>query len=242
MEYWGDNAQFSTITELFSTINGFFNYTWEYGLNDPYNKDPFWGIGAIGVENRTEINNEIYEFPANTKTDNSIRMFGANWLNLSIYFPQLGRVNKGFSLINEVKFADYFHNQRKNDRSYNGYYVDNNTQEIAAGIVNTKHFARNDLHWTDIIEIPEGDIKIMNNKQSKGFTSNNISLNGSEYRNGISENIPTNWSVTTPCPYNGGKKMGNAESSVDTKTYFYKGFDTADCIQYLFELGIITGE
>ncbi len=57
------------------------------------------------------------------------------------------------------------------------------------------------------------------------------------YRNG--ENIPTGW--LTACPYKGGRKNGDSDNpSSDPHTYFYKGFGDADCIDYLFELGLVT--
>ena len=56
------------------------------------------------------------------------------------------------------------------------------------------------------------------------------------YRNG--HYTPTNWSA--PCPYDGGKEDGNPLNSEDERTYFYKGFGDANCIEFLYYLGLIT--
>lgn len=101
---------------------------------------------------------------------------------------------------------------------------------IAAGVVNTNLFARNDIHWTDIIHVPIEDINTMKG-QDKGFKIDlgEGSLTGTEYRNG-----------NTECPYNGGKLNGdNTNPNTDPDTYFYKGFGDANCIEFLEELGII---
>ena len=226
----------------FSTTNGFFKQT---RVNDPYERDPFWNIGIILTNSYEEYPNGEYEFPSNTivKEDgNTYQAFGANWMNLSVYLPQVGYVTRGADFIREVKIADYLHNQKEDNNTYNSYYVEDNQQEIAAGVFNTKFYGRNDLHWTDIIEVPEDDIRKMNEIPNKGYTNLNVdgTLKGSEYRNGT--NVSSDWSINSPCPYNGGKDNGDAQNSnPDTNTYFYKGFDTADCIQYLFDLGIVTG-
>jgi len=100
---------------------------------------------------------------------------------------------------------------------------------IAAGDINTKYFPRSDLHWTDIIEVPVEDIKKFIGVTTKGFKDLQVSPIAGSYRNG-----------NTPCPYNGGKKNGVPTASNDERTYFYKGLNDADCIKYLFELGLVT--
>jgi hypothetical protein len=118
--------------------------------------------------------------------------------------------------------------------------VYDNTQEIAGGDFNTKNFARSDLHWTDIVEVPLADIQLMKEYSKKGFTSTDLPTLTGNYRNGIY--IPTNptFNWGTPCPLNGGKDGGIPTNSADLKTYFYKGLGDADCIEYLYLLGIVS--
>jgi hypothetical protein len=81
----------------------------------------------------------------------------------------------------------------------------------------------------------------MNNIPTKGFKelvwSSDTELTG-RYRNGIQVN--PDWSVTTPCPINGGKSQGDPSSIyADDNNYFYKGFDTANCIEFVISLGLV---
>ena len=164
-------------------------------------------------------------------------------MNFSVYLPQLGRVTNGYSHIKYVRTADHFHPQKHDANNYNRYYVANNTQQIAGGDFNTRFFARNDLNWTDIIEVPINDIQYFKNETAKGFklTSSQVSANlEGIYRNG-SRNSSTyfGWTVSDPCPYDGGKLNAIPTNSADTATDFYKGLDSSDCFQFLEELGLV---
>ena len=221
-----------------NTVSGHFQFTEINNLTKDRNND----VGLIITENYNEFNdNETYEFPSNGKDDN-ISAFGANWLNLTLYLPQLGRLIAGGDKINYIRSADHFTLQRTSstDEYNNRYYFNDNTQPIAAGQSNTKFFARSDLNWTDFIEVPVTDIRAMNSyviDNKKGFMDTQIAgytLIGN-YRNGI--NKPDGW--TEACPFDGGKINGNPLNNPDERIYFYKGFGDANCIGYLFELGLV---
>ena len=197
-----------------------------------------------GPSNSTEFRypNADYEFPNNgsiTYNNNTYTLFGANWMNLSIHLPQLGYLTRGRGYVRDVRSADHFTKQLENQNNTNKFYFFDNTQVIAAGDINTRFMARSDLNWTDIIEVPIPDIKQFRQISTKGFTSNDITegLIGN-YRNGTY--VPSGWTGVGACPINGGKQNGNPNNSPDERTYFYKGFDSANCIEYLFELGLIT--
>ena len=186
--------------------------------------------------------NDQFEFPHNSSDINGYKVFGANWLNLSIYLPQIGFITNGYSTIKYVRGTDNFTKQTKqsNDYGANKFFFYDNQQAIAGGQFNTKGYARADLHWTDIIEVPIGDILSMKNVTKKGFTDldPSIPLTTNKYRNGT--NVPVGWSSFGACPLNGGKKDGFSGGVADPRIYFYKGFGSADCIGFLSELGIIT--
>jgi len=229
--------------------NGFFTHD---DVNKPFNSDPFWNVGVIATNKiGNEITNIESEFPSNSITNQvesnrNLSVFGANWLNMSIYLPQLGVISEGYSHIKYVRTSNYLSHQITDNKNLNNFFIQDNSQYIAAGEINTKWFARSDLHWTDIIEIPITDIKTFKSMPIKGFNSNDIITYGvtglnktytdTKYRNGV--NNPNNWS-TTPCPINGGKLLGDPTSLADPKTYFYKGLGNSDCINYLFDLGLI---
>jgi len=226
-------------------------------VNNLYNRKRDNHVGLIVTQSYYDDNdnfhpNAEYEFPNNTivkdSNDNTYRAFGANWLNLTIHFPQLGYLRNNQYSLSGVRVPDYFQHQKLNGlnyhKYYNGYYLPTNTQDneqtFSTDLIynNTPNYGRNDLHWTDIIEIPKGDILKMSEIGQKGFTDNDINnLTGNNYRNGT--NIPSDWGLDKPCPYDGGKKRANPDNSTDPKTYFYKGHGDSDCIQFLIDSGVL---
>ena len=222
------------------------------GINTPYGEDPFYNSGIIVTDDYQDYVNSSAQFPTNTHVKDNLSAFGSNWINLSIYFPQIGYLNRGFSSVYYVRSTDLFQYQYASgahggtDNHNNRFYYQNNTQVIAAGELNTIWMARSDIHWTDFIEVPILDIKKMANLTTKGFTNENITsgLTSNKYRNGTY--IPDGWSAPCPFAYDGsgihssGRINGDPTKGEDLKTYFYSGFDTSDCIEYLFELGLVT--
>jgi len=225
------------------SFNGFWN---EDKINYAGNKLHFWNSGIILsgdiINDEYDIDNKKMEFPSNCIVHGNYKGFGAQWMNLSIYLPQTTLVNGKYKKIDYVRGLTNFSRQTKGERwsEYNNYYYFDNTQDIAAGDVNTKFFARSDLHWTDIIEVPLSDIQKMKKINKKGFTLTELPLTGETYRNGdyIPVNPTINWD--SACPLNGGKVNGEPTAPSDKETYFYKGIGSANCIDYLYEIGIVT--
>jgi len=221
--------------------NGFFSKDFINDITKEINVISDNEINNVGViltnnyQNTTDdtnYSNSQYGFPSN-RTTNTAHRFGANWMNLSIHFPQVGKLVSAYNRIEYVQVADHFHRQGEGDgnEEFNGFFLNDNDMIIAAGDINTKYFPRSDLHWTDIIEVPVEDIKKFNTITLKGFKDDDVFsgvLQGN-YRNG-----------NTPCPYNGGNENGVPTASNDERIYFYKGLNDADCIKYLLELGLVT--
>lgn len=221
-------------------------------------KDSYWNAGMIITSNLTDVSevtttaapedgtndfldNEDFQFPTNTTEAHGFNSFGAQWVNLGIYFPQTTFVEAGYSYIKKVRGLSNFTRQKKDNRTFNNYSFFDNQQEIAGGDFNTMGFARSDLQWTDIIEVPLSDVQEMYLYNKKGFTSSELStLSGTTYRNGV--NVPTNPTVnwSAPCPFNGGKLGAVPSNPADPDTYFFKGLGIADCIDYLYVLGIVS--
>ena len=209
---------------------------------DGINKTDYNDLRNINTTGNIYAETSLYddkdEFPYNdTSTYANAKIFGANWLNLSIHLPQFSKLAFAHSETDFLRVSTNFRPQMQNNDQYNNYYLDDNDQDIAAGFINTKFFARSDLHWTDFIEVPVNDIQAMADFSKKGFKDNDLSsytLTG-EYRNG--EITPSLW--PTACPLKGGKINGDPNGSPDPRYYFYKGHGEANCIQYLYELGLV---
>jgi len=205
-------------------------------------------VGVIRNENnpdadQNQINNRL---PINVTINNN-DIFGANWLNFAIHFPQIARGQR----VNYDDFSNLAANTNFNyaHENFNGgayFFLRDNTQPIAATDINTKWLARADLHWTDFIEVPADDIvKIYNNLKNsagaiKGFKKTqyiDLELNWDNYRNGYNDN---SWSGATkqPAVYSYKTKLDDYTVGSDN-IYFYRGIDGADCISYLFDLGIL---
>jgi hypothetical protein len=234
-----DNNSNQHVTAIDFLNNDRINYP--YNNTETPNNDYHNNTGIIQTNDGTfqgddVVGNAQYEMVHNSYDHDNRQFFGANWLNFTVYLPQFGYITKGYSSVDHMRTATNFAKQLLSgdaggsDKPDNYYFLENNIQAIAAGQVNTKWFARSDLHWTDFIVVPKIDIlAIAASGVTKGFTNQNInSLIGTTYRNG-----------TTPCPFNGGKLNGNPSAATDPKTYFYKGFGTANCIDFIISLGLV---
>jgi len=233
-----DENQFGLQKGIDSTKGGFFagDNINSAGDNGGYN------IGPIHVENFKGYLNSQYKMVANfIDPNNDVDRFGANWLNLCVYFPQTGYVLNEVGGIREVRTSDYLATQWEYENSRNQYFIFDNQMPIAAGTTNTKWYGRSDLHWTDIIELPLSDILNFRIKD-KGFKLILGEFTGA-YRNGNFLPPATSWKGTwsAECPYNGGRTNGTSSNSTkDSNYYFYKGFETSDCIEFLVDLGLVT--
>lgn len=205
----------------------------------------------LGIADR----NDDKEFPTNS-VDTSLdptsdKYFFGNWLNFSLHLPQIGRfadssisiwaVASGNNLLLKLGFpfsiimgSSYLTNDRT-DYFYSTLFNNtDNGQLIAGDQKGTAFFARPDLHYTDFIEVPQIDILTLYQFSKKGGTKSQVSndlstpLIGTDYRNGLS-----------PVPPDGGKINGDPNLGQDPETYFYKGLNESDCIEFLVSLGLV---
>ena len=205
-------------------------------INVVLSQDQFFTTGVIQTNDDASITgNTKYQMIPNTYSGGK-KLFGANWLNLSVHMPQVGYLVNGYSYVNHWRSNSNFSQEFYQNTTF---YYEDNAQIIAGNQFNTKWFARSDLHWTDIITVPREDILAMAGYAGKGFTNANITGLKGKYRNGSRTPTIGNWS--TPCPINGGKvnAAGTPSSAQDTTYYYYKGFDTANCIEFIISLGLI---
>ena len=136
-------------------------------------------------------------------------LFGAELLNFSLHLPQFGRCVEND--VPQTRGARSSTNYTYSNGHYNHstFYFNNNGQDIAAGVTNTVWFARSDIHMTDFIVVPKEDINIMRSL-NKGFTNAGNNLHG-------------NYKKTSGSNF----------------AYFYKGIGASNCINYLYNLGIV---
>jgi hypothetical protein len=216
--------------------------------NNTDSLDVFFNVGSIQTNDNVLDSDDIerFQLPSNYSgyADYDRTFFGGNWLNFSIYFPQLMYMGSWTTythgIISNTNFT--FNNFHLPDDPY--YYYRDNTQDIAANETNTKWFARSDINWTDFIEVPKSDILKIMNITTKGFKYSEISgntttnISGTTYRNGV--NVPDGY--TEACPYRGGYLNANSYDAggvVDPDTYFFKGLGDADCFEYLSLIGVV---
>jgi hypothetical protein len=231
------NGDYPDNDQFYANHNGYEGFFRKDTINHAYNADRFYNVGIIINADYDEYKNSQYQFPSNTSTG-GYAGFGANWVNLCVYLPQLGDLRAGYSFVKHVRTADLFCKQRENDANLNFYFVNDNLQKIAASEFNTRWFARSDLNWTDIIKVPKTDILAMAAIAKKGFTDTELASPTTivNYRNGT--RIPSGW--TAACPIGGGKTNANINlTTYDQKTYFYKGFSKANCIDFVISLGLV---
>ena len=218
-------------------------------INDIYNLSTDWNVGLILSEIDDEGNDgipvKVKELPDNAIASNNRKAFGANWLNFAIHLPQIGYLNptvESGQLMSTKSSSNFTQDFRRSANtafpSKKNYYW-GNEQPIVANEINTRGFARSDLHWTAFIEIPKDVLQGIKEETDgiKGFKYGELSIplrtkidamTTNKFRNG-----------QTGCPINGGKQNGDPNAGTDTNIYFYKGWDAADCIEFLFSLNVV---
>lgn len=213
-----------------------------YDLVNRLDSNVSYNVGVLQATDEGSIENSSKEFPTNRPASGS---FGANWMNFTIYFNQNGALAEfkdnsfGF-LLSNCNFVPSVGTKTNNENDNPFTYWINNTQPIAAGVINTGFIPRVDIHFTDIIEVPKEDILTINGYSSKGFKSNNLTLNGTTYKNGNSV-VPDDDIIFdgTVKPQGSGKIDGNGTTATDPDSYFYKGLNASDCIKYMVDLGLV---
>ncbi|MFW5847622.1 MAG: hypothetical protein ACOCVF_01705 [bacterium] len=169
------------------------------------------------------VDNDFLEFVPNG-TNNNTNIFGANWLNFSIHFPQHSQLTNNYT-----RTEDFRSNTSVTRNFQDPHFYRDNLQKLSREVFNTKYLARSDLHYTDFIRVTREDLVKFAAVTTKGFKDDDVSgsLTG-DYRNGFSA-----------VPENGGKIGGNPSNSTDPRIYFYKGLGASNCIQFILDLGLL---
>jgi hypothetical protein len=188
----------------------------------------------------------IYDFPYNaidTNADvnrNGDLYFGAQWLNFSMYFPQ---INWTF---------DYQTNGNRDQNTGDLWWKDyqlglggkngewfsvggSKTQFIAGGEINTSFMASAHGLRTDFIEVPTEDVVLFSEINRKGLRKNDENLSGFTLSGTYKYLPPTG--TTSNFNY---QEIGYDENYISNPNpYFFKGMYNADAINLLFEYNFI---
>lgn len=239
---------------------GNFDDKWRFGggFNKPDIVNDLYLLGdasnnkvrCVGIVN---VDNTINTIPAN----NPVGLFGANWLNFSVYIPQIASLdplasssyNPISNLRGRMSNTCFYHYNVIGSVDNNMFSI--NTKEFAGGDIGVEKFIRNDLHWTAFIEVPRVDInnilKTTSLKTAKGFRYFNnrapqqpslpgdlggILTDKENYKYGPIGNDLTFRAY-------GGRLNGDSDLNPDDNIYFYRGYSSSDCLMYLKELNLI---
>jgi hypothetical protein len=225
--YYDENNKYNSDTGLFS-----FEKINTGNMNDYYITR---NVGIIKTNVNTDVDTIYDDFPSNIdRSSDYDLLFGGNWLNFSIYLPQIGYVYTGARFLRDVKS-----NTTITPNIYSDFIYNVNSQIIAANNPNTQYMARSDLHFTNFIKVSKSDLIALSNYNKKGFTEDELNSEGitleSQFMNGAN---------LTDVPNNGTSRIGgsglinaNPNNSVDTNTYFYKGLN--DCIKFLNDMKLL---
>ena len=199
-----------------------------------------------GTSGATPDTTFLYDFPYNaTDTDNNNDLyFGAQWLNFSMYFPQInwtfayttanGNRNQNIA---DVFWKDYY-------RGLNGTKGEwfsvggSKSQELVAGEIGTSFMASAHGIRTNFIEVPKDDIITFSGIDRKGLRKNDDNLN-SVTLSGEYSYLPA---TGTSSNFN-YEEVGYDDTNTATPTvsnpFFFKGMYNTDCIQLLLDLNFI---
>lgn len=194
--------------------------------------DPNWIIGTILIDDNDDQTNKM----VSNWNEGGGNYFGGNWLNFTLYLPQVGFAAVRAAFIAHVRISSNMTTQ-----SNSTTFVFDNQQEFVAGEINTKWFARSDFHPTRFIETTQDEIRYLyQNVSKKGFSDEDIEANVWNDRVGkyinATEYVPRRPDTSVL----GNSGMINLNTNnIDPTYYFYKGYDTADCIDFLNEIGLL---
>ena len=196
-----------------------------------------------------------YDFPYNANNVGHAaagnKYFGAQWLNLSLIFPQItsafgSGTNRNYSV------ADIFVND-----NHSAYFVDDNTQKLFADVTDTSYILKGDAYQTDFIEIPSTEISKLNLTivpEGVGGTDVNLKgINVSQYNADYTPTVllnPAYFKYREPAQVSDAMAYSetawddnypyvNAPPSGNSTAYLFKGMYDNDCIKLLFDLNIL---
>lgn len=195
-----------------------------------------------------------YDFPDNAFRYDAVneKMFGAQWLNLCVVFPQYIWAFRPSGTRN-LAVADFLYGDFTHDDAMSIDMVTDNTEQIFAGITNSNGFISGFAYPTTFIDIPSSELAKLNDntvttyagktyQQTKGL---NITLNNQEIGAINLDLTPYIYrpQATSPTPraYNttAWDVHAGEYSIAPTSAYIFKGMYENNCVKLLFDLGFL---
>jgi hypothetical protein len=181
------------------------------------------------------------------------KYFGGQWLNLSMYFPQ---INWTYDYTSPSTARDqntgdpwlpaYYHG--RNGENGEWFTVGGSLyQPLIAGEFNTSFFSKSQSLSTDFIEVPKVDIISLNSFANKGVSKYDLFLESLNLDGNYKYRIPTDGNVANNTVPNRNELNSIYLSAATDITYgitgenprFFKGMYNTDCIQLLLDLNFI---
>lgn len=169
------------------------------------------------------------DFPSNTVQTDDDKYFGSQWLNMCLFQIQFAATDRKRS--NRVRAAGFL---LESSRDPSMFFINDNSQNLGGGRINSKGFITARYHYFDFINIKREDIIKMSSENKKIFRS-------------ITDNLESNYKYTPdtnilasfPTGSQGGDIVGRDLNNTNAGAYIYKGLYQADCINHIINLNLI---
>jgi len=195
-----------------------------------------------GTSGATPDTTFLYDFPHNAidTNYNDDKLFGAQWLNFSMYFPQINWTYDYTTNGNrDQNTADiWWKDYQRGLNGKNGEWFSvggSKLQNLVAGEVNTSFMASAHGLRTDFVEVPKDDVVLFSEIERKGLRKNDENLSGVTLSGNYKYLAPTG--STAAFNYQEVAYDENYISSANP--YFFKGMYNANSINLLFEFNFI---
>ena len=251
VEYDPDRNAQSRVNYLIGNVAQFYSHTmgvFKIGGEDLTTQQDLDNINLIsgGSSGGTIIGTSfIYDFPYNAvNTVNTDLYFGAQWMNMTMYFPQ---INWTFDYITannhrdqnmaDVWLKDYFAGQGGKNGEW--FSVGGSKQQLSvASNVDTSFMASAHALRTNFVQVSKEDAVLFSSIDRKGLRKNDENLSG-ETLTGIYEYLPA---TGTSAQFNYGEvgfDITNTSTPTVPNPFFFKGMYNADAVQLLFDFNFI---
>jgi hypothetical protein len=224
----------------FYTVSQFYNISYGYDgdklINSDLTKSKDSTLGIIQVRERTidtdsgESFDRNSDFPSNSAQNSNDLFFGSQWLNMTLFQIQFAATDRKRTPRTRVaRFLLEEHDQS------NMYFINDNTQNLGGGRLNSKGFLTAQYHYFDFVNIKRDDIvKMASNETKKIYRANTDNLNSeSTYK------YATNNSIIKILDSNLGGDIIGRDLTTQSGAFIYKGLFQSDCIKFIKDLNLI---